>query len=162
MATPRTGLTTPHAQVGSATVATGVQPLAVGYMVVRSASTSAEEMDLRQELVDFATDHGYRMCGIFVERDEGRSMGAMAGMLDTLRGGDVKYVIVPAFDHLGFLPGVRKAIKEWLERETGVDVLIIHGEAQAAGRDCASGRNGAGQARERQGFDAPAVGPVRR
>src|SRR5207249_3040835 len=66
-----------------------VRPLAVAYMVVRATMTAADEMELRRELVEFAADHGYRLSGTFVERDQGRSIEAFAGMLDALQKNDV-------------------------------------------------------------------------
>jgi len=76
------------------------RPLAVGYVAVRSATSAVQEVELRQELLAYAASHGYRLCGIFTEREGEPGLRALASLVEALQKSDVRIVIIPGSDHL--------------------------------------------------------------
>ena len=100
----------------------------LGYMLLRAGMTADEEIGLRQEIVSCAADQGFRLVGVFVERDDSPGLHAYAELMDALRSGPSRLVLVPSADHFGLLPGVRRAMVHWIERETGATVLILHAD----------------------------------
>jgi hypothetical protein len=126
----------PPGQVSTAGGWHGEERLSVlGYMLVRTPTTAEQENGLRQELVTCAAAQGFRLVEIFVERDDNPGLHAYAGLIDALRAGEIRYVIAPAPDHFGYLPGVRRAMVRWIERETGATVLVLHPEADGQPAD---------------------------
>jgi len=86
---------------------------------------------LRDELAASAEREGYTLGEVFIERDTGGS-SAFAALIDALTQSKTPAVVVPDMCHFAHLLGLRVAMKDHLERETGARVVII-GEITASG-----------------------------
>lgn len=98
---------------------------ALGYMLVRGSTTPTEEAARRQELTARAAEQGLLLQGIFVERDDNPGH-AYAELIDALRSSGIRSVLAPAVGHFGQLPGVQRAMVNWIERETSATVLVLY------------------------------------
>ncbi|WP_328990041.1 hypothetical protein OG394_27755 [Kribbella sp. NBC_01245] len=96
-------------------------PTIVGYIREHFLMTDNELADARQNLVDFARDHRYKLAAIFVERIE-TAPAAFQAMTEQLRKLDTPALVVPGCHHLAVL-GNPLAIRQQLE-EHGTKVLI--------------------------------------
>ena len=105
--------------------------LALGYMRLASDISEQSARRLRDELAASAKREGYIMGEVFIERDAGGS-SAFAALIDALAQSKTPVVVVPGMCHFAHLPGLRAAMKDHLERETGARVVII-AEATASG-----------------------------
>lgn len=104
---------------------------ALGYMRLAPDIPERSACRLRDELVASAEREGYTVGEVFVERETGGS-SAFAALIDALTQSKTPAVVVPGMCHFAHLPGLRAAMKDHLERETGARVVII-AEAAASG-----------------------------
>jgi len=79
---------------------------------------------MRQEIAEFADREGFTLLKSFMEW-ETTATSAFAALVDALQRTEARMVVL-AMHHLGRLPGVRHALKELLERQTGAQVLVMH------------------------------------
>ena len=105
--------------------------LALGYMRLPPDISEQAERRLRAELAAGAEREGYTLGEVFIERDVGGS-SAFAALIDALTQSETPVVLVPDMCHFAHLPGLRTAMKDHLERETGARVVII---TETAARD---------------------------
>jgi hypothetical protein len=115
-----------------------VKPLALGYQVSRLDSPAAELVNGRRVVAAFAEREGFALAGVFVELDVNRPLSSFAALIMNARECGAEAVVVPAAEDLGRLPRVRQLLRERLEREAGVRVLIaqpVHGTAPVASAD---------------------------
>jgi DNA invertase Pin-like site-specific DNA recombinase len=129
MATP------PGAPKGTAVV----RPLILGYVRVTANSDSTDVDRLRRQVADFAEREGFALGEVFVEVEASGS-SAFAALIDAALARRADAVVVPALQHFGRLPGVRVAMRELLERRTGVRVVVMHPQLGSTG--CCSRHGG--------------------
>ena len=97
---------------------------AFGYMRLASDISEQSARRLRDQLAASAEREGYLLGEVFIERDaDGTS--AFAALIDALVQSKTPVVLVPSMYHFAHLPGLRTAMKDHLERETGARVVII-------------------------------------
>jgi hypothetical protein len=104
---------------------------ALGYMRLAPDIPEQSVRRLQDELAASAEREGYTLGETFIERDTGGS-SAFAALIDALTRSKTPAVVVPGMCHFAHLPGLRAAMKDHLERETGARVVII-AEATASG-----------------------------
>jgi hypothetical protein len=100
---------------------------AFGY--VRIAAGMPEDgtrQDPRKALDEYAEREGYMLAEVFTDREESGS-SAFAALMDALYLSKHPIVIVPSMCHFAHLPGLRSAMKERIEVETGARVVVVHG-----------------------------------
>lgn len=102
-----------------------MRPLAFGYMRLQPDSDQHAAIWLSQEIAGYANTHGFSLTGVFTEY-ELLATFAFAAIVDAVQHSAANTVLVPAMSHLGHLPGVQRAMKSQLERETGVVVVALH------------------------------------
>lgn len=95
---------------------------AYGYVRIGHGAPAEHARSLRRELISLASARGYEITEIFVESPDSAG-SAYAALIEVLRAGDTKVVIVPSMHHLAQLKGVQLAMKEFLESETSAYVL---------------------------------------
>lgn len=95
---------------------------AYGYLVVPSEEEQRVEYQWRQALLDLAAREGLTVLGVFVDRLGERPDG-FAAMLDALRRGNVRYVLVPSITHLQAIPQLSDFGPGAMARHLGVAVL---------------------------------------
>lgn len=102
-----------------------VRPLILGYLLARP-DTSGDLVDwLHSELANYAEREGFALAEVFVER-ENSSSPALSALIDALRRGEAKAVVVPALDHLSGFPCGPHSLRLLLERETGACVHVVY------------------------------------
>jgi hypothetical protein len=99
----------------------------LGYMRLAPDISEQSARRLRDELAVGAEHKGYTLGEVFIELDAGGS-SAFAALIDALTQMKTPAVVVPGMCHFAHLPGLRAAMRDHLERETGARVVII-GEA---------------------------------
>ncbi len=104
-----------------------MRPRAFGYFCTRPGLAGPDQRATADELSDFAECRGYNLAQIFTELEVPGS-SAFALLMDALRSCGNPVVIVPGMCHFAQVPGLRRAMKEHIERETGARVLIIHND----------------------------------
>lgn len=104
---------------------------ALGYMRLAPDTSEQAARRLRAELAAGAEREGYTLGEVFIERDAGGS-SAFAALIDALTQSKTPVVLVPGMCHFAHLPGLRTAMRNHLERETGARVVII---TETAARD---------------------------
>jgi hypothetical protein len=98
---------------------------ALGYMRLAPDISEQSARRLRDELAASAEREGYTLGEVFIERDTGGS-SAFATLIDALTQTKTPVVVVPGMCHFAHLPGLRTAMKDHLERETGARVVMAH------------------------------------
>ena len=102
-----------------------MKPVLYGYQTAR-AGTPAFEIDRgREALAAFAQREGFALGEIFVERDANHPSSALTALISAARRSGVAAVAVPTDEDLGRLPRVRRLMRTRLEREAGVQVLVV-------------------------------------
>jgi hypothetical protein len=102
-----------------------VKPILFGYQTVRVSTPAEEVAKGREELVAFALREGFALGEVFVERDINRPSSALTALIFAARRAEVAAVAVPTANDLGRLPRVRWLMRYRLEREAGVQVLVV-------------------------------------
>jgi hypothetical protein len=118
---------------------------AFGYMRIAAGTPeNATGQFLREALGAYAERAGYALAEVFVEREESRS-SAFAALMDALYLSERPVVIVPSLCHFAHLPGLRLAMKQRIERETGALVIVMNNpdpdETTASGDPATADRN---------------------
>ena len=101
-----------------------MRPLILGYLRVRIGTSLATVARARQSLVDLALREGYTLGEVFVEADENRSCAALVDVIEAARNGRVAAVAVPSGEHLGRFRAAQVGLRQRVEREAGVPVLV--------------------------------------
>jgi hypothetical protein len=104
-------------QTGHAT-----RPLLLGFVRAHLLMTETELTDMKERLRYFAREEGFALGAVFVERID-RAPAAHHALLDAIAREEARAVVVPTLRHLAVL-GPAEAVKDKLERDTGVRVLI--------------------------------------
>jgi Resolvase, N terminal domain len=97
---------------------------ALGYIRLATDTSEQSARRLQDELAASAEREGYTLGEVFMEQDAGGS-SAFAALIDTLTQTKTPVVVVPGVCHFAHLPGLRIAMRDHLERETGARVVII-------------------------------------
>ncbi len=100
---------------------------AFGYMRLEPDASAGESGNLRQQLIQFAGDHGYQLVEIFVEPPDPVG-SAFAALIEALYNSEARAVIVPSLHHFAHLDSLQLAMKELLERETNARVMTVAGD----------------------------------
>jgi hypothetical protein len=103
----------------------GMKPVMFGYQRVRASGSAQELARGREALVAFAFREGFALGEVFVEQDLDRPCSALAAMIASARRSGVVAVAVPTAADLGRLPRVQWLMRNRLEREAGVRVLVV-------------------------------------
>lgn len=98
--------------------------MAFGYVRVLGSGSEQTCQSLHEELADYAEREGYTLAEVFIEQDEIGS-SAFAALMEALKRGQARIVIVPTMQHFAHLPSLRVAMKVHIERETGARVVVI-------------------------------------
>lgn len=98
---------------------------ALGYMRLAPDTSKEAARRLRDELAAGAEREGYTLGEVFIEREAGGS-SEFASLIEALIQYKTPIVLVPGMCHFAHLPGLRTAMKDHLERETGARVVIIN------------------------------------
>lgn len=104
---------------------------ALGYMRLAPDVSELAAQRLQDELAAGAEREGYTLGEVFIERGADGS-SAFAALIDALTQSKTPAVVVPGMCHFAHLPGLRAAMKDHLERQTGARVVII-ADATASG-----------------------------
>src|SRR5215469_13399595 len=98
---------------------------AYGYIrVAADPPEGSRTEDLLSILSEYAENNGYVLAEVFTEWEDSGS-SAFAALIETLEISEQPIVIVPALGHFAHFPGLRAAMKERIERETGARIVII-------------------------------------
>jgi hypothetical protein len=98
-------------------------PLLFGYVRLTAPGGTRQVPSLRKQLRDYAAREGYTLAEILVEHHQGGS-SAVAGLLDFIQRYPGSCAVVPSLDHLANLPGLRRAMRDLIQRETGRPLLV--------------------------------------
>jgi hypothetical protein len=90
----------------------------------RPPCTEQVAQDMRENLAAYAKREDYTLAEVFLEREDSGS-SAFAALIDALKRSESPIVVVPSMCHFAHLPGLRIAMKDLIERETGARVLVI-------------------------------------
>ncbi|WP_407561236.1 recombinase family protein [Streptomyces sp. 184] len=102
-----------------------MRPVIYGYMrLVAGRADSDEEARARAELASYAASEGLTLDQVFIEHVRS-SESAFHAMLDALRRGGVKNVLVPSLWHFARLPGLQETMRQHIEQETGARLWVI-------------------------------------
>jgi len=96
--------------------------------VVGDDETDNEAERIRHELAEYAAREGFTLEDVFTENVR-CAESAFYTMLDALKRGEVKDVIVPSLWHFARLPGLQEAMKQHIELETGARLWVVQGGA---------------------------------
>ncbi|MGH3759883.1 recombinase family protein [Actinophytocola sp.] len=96
-----------------------------GYLRVGPLMPATEIEQLRRALANYARREGFTLLRTFVD-DSPIHTAALAELTDALRSGQAAHVLVPSLRHLAHFPGVQLAMKDLLESQTGVRVLVMY------------------------------------
>lgn len=101
-----------------------MRPSLLGYLSTGLWTPDDAVDRLRLGLADYAGREGFTLRHAYVERAH---VGApeFNALIAALKRTDVNAVVVPALHHFAHSPGIRLAMKEHLERETGAQVLVM-------------------------------------
>lgn len=102
-----------------------VQPLAYGYFRVRPWTSAHAIETRRQDMVEFAQREGLALAEVFAESPES-GICAISAVIETLQKSKAQALIIPALHHLGHFPGTQTAMRELIERGTGVRLLVMY------------------------------------
>jgi hypothetical protein len=97
---------------------------AFGYLRVIGHVSEQAAQDMRKDLAAYAEREGYTLAKVFMDQEDSGS-SAFAALIDALNRSESPVVIVPSMGHFAHLPGLRIAMKNLIERETGAQVLVI-------------------------------------
>jgi hypothetical protein len=103
-----------------------MRPSIYGYVRVVGEEGSDGDEDVRRELAAHAEREGFALDQIFKDRVQS-SEPAFSSMLDALKTGEVKDVIVPSLWHFARLPGLQDAMRQHVELETGARIWVVNG-----------------------------------
>jgi hypothetical protein len=98
--------------------------LAFGYARVTGHVSEQAAQDMRKVLAAYAEREGCTLTEVFMDQEDSGS-SAFAALIDALNRSESPIVIVPSMGHFAHLPGLRIAMKNLIERETGARVLVI-------------------------------------
>jgi hypothetical protein len=101
------------------------KPILVGYQTIRIDTSSDDVARGRQLLAEFAAREGFALTEIYVERDPNRPCSALTALIEAARRDSIAAVAVPTLDDLGRLPRVRRIMRDRLQRDAGVRVLVV-------------------------------------
>lgn len=105
-----------------------MRPAIYGFMRVATDDESADEAArIKRELTEYASREGFTLEQVFTEC-LASSNSAFYAMLDALKRGEVKDVIVPSLWHFARLPGLQEAMRQHIELETGARLWIVQGK----------------------------------
>lgn len=98
--------------------------LAFGYMRINSKDSGARQVILRRQLDDCAEKMGYVLSKVFIDADD-NAISVYADLIAEVCASEIAVVLVPSLDHFGQLTGVRTAMRERIEYETGARVITV-------------------------------------
>jgi hypothetical protein len=76
-------------------------------------------------LAEFTAREGFALTQVFVEQEPNRPCSALVALIEAVRRGGIAAVAVPTLEDLGRLPRVRRLMRDRLQREAGVRVLVV-------------------------------------
>jgi hypothetical protein len=98
-----------------------------GYMRLAAGSEASSENEvLKAELKGHAEREGFTLEQMFTEQVQADEP-AFDRLMEALRAGAVRDVIVPSLWHFARLPNLQKAMREHVEREIGARLWIVQG-----------------------------------
>jgi len=107
-----------------------MRPVIYGYMRLTAGRVDCgEEARARAELAAYAEREGLTLGPVFIEHIRA-SESAFQTMLDALRQGEVKNVLVPSLWHFARLPGLQEAMRQHIEQETGARLWVMQGASR--------------------------------
>ncbi len=101
-----------------------VRSSAFGYVRIAAHASEQAVRDMRKDLAAYAEREGYTLTEVFMEREDSGS-SEFAALIDAISRSEPPMVVVPSMCHFAHLPGLRIAMKDLIERETGARVLVI-------------------------------------
>ena len=107
-----------------------MKPLLLGYQRIRITAPDEEIARARAALVTFSYREGFALAEIFAEADESRPYYALCALIDACRRIDVAAVVVPTLSDLGMNAVAQVELRQRLQRETGVPVLVVEGRGR--------------------------------
>lgn len=102
-----------------------MRPVLLGYQTARPGTPPAVVARGRDELAAFAHREGFALDEVFVEDDASRPTSALGELIAAARHRQARAVAVPTSEDLGRLERVRWLVRRRLEREAGVEVLVV-------------------------------------
>jgi hypothetical protein len=106
------------------------RPSIYGFMRVATNDLAKEEADrIKRELSEFASREGFCLEQVFTECLTNND-SAFYAMLDALKRGEVRDVLVPSLWHFARLPGLQEAMKQHIELETGARLWVVQGQGR--------------------------------
>jgi hypothetical protein len=102
-----------------------MRPRIFGYIRIVGAELPGDDRDVRRELATHAERVGFVLDQVFAESVRSPEP-AFSSMLDALKNGDVKDVIVPSLWHFARLPGFQAAMRKHVELETGARIWVVN------------------------------------
>ena len=106
-----------------------MRPGIFGYVRVVGGERLDNDEHLRRELAAHAEREGFVLDQVFTESVQ-LSEPAFSSMLEALRRGEVKDIIVPSLWHFARLPGFQDAMRQHVELETGARVWVVNGQTR--------------------------------
>ena len=112
-----------------------VRPLLFGYMRLRITDAGDRAASARRLLAEFADREGFTLAEVYVDADENRPCAALSQLIHSVRRWDGAAVAVPALGDLGGTVHARRELRDRLQRELGVPVLVLGGQEPQERRD---------------------------
>jgi len=109
---------------------------AFGYIRLPVGASEQSTQDLRSDLTDYAERQGYTLAEVFAEQEASGS-SAFAALIDALKRSRTSIVVVPSLCHFAHLPGLRTAMRDLIEQETGARVVVTTESARKDSRKAA-------------------------
>ena len=105
-----------------------MRPAIYGYLRATAVTlTDGPAERTRRELAEYAEREGFTLDNVFTEQVE-CSESAFNTMLDALKRGEVRHMVVPSLEHFTHLSGLQDAIRQHVRRETGACIWVVRGQ----------------------------------
>jgi hypothetical protein len=102
-----------------------MKPLLYGYQNVLATATPEDAEAGRRALTAFAIREGFALAQIFVESNHLEPGSALEALIDAVRRDQVEAVAVPRLTDLGRVKRIQRLVRERLQREAHVRILVI-------------------------------------
>jgi hypothetical protein len=103
-------------------------PAMYGYMRLTVSNDDNDENEaIKAELARHASQQGFTLDRLFIERLWVDEESAFFALVDALKSTKVRHVIVPSLWHFARLPGLHVAMRDHIEREIGARLWVVQG-----------------------------------
>lgn len=106
-----------------------LKPVLYGYLTVPVNAPRETLARGQRVLQEYAQREHYALGTVFIERSTNRPLTALSSLIEAANRDDIRVMAVPTATDLGSLPGVRQLLRQMLDREASVRVIIVEPSA---------------------------------